>query len=323
MEFPITKAERSGVSPIIAFWGPSSSGKTMTALLVARGIVGPKGKIGVIDTENKRAMLHADVAMGEGGEPWLHLDLQPPFTSERFTGAGQALISEGCDIIIVDSGSHAWEGYGGTVDQAAEQPGYGISRWLKPKTDHKKMVDTFLRASIPIIWCLRSKSLTEQRRDNKSGKQIVANRGLTPISEKGLIYEMTISILLGLDHKPVFFDENSRYNAVPEIVPVKCPKDLENEIKPGQFIGVEFGQSITKWIESGKHFDKRENDLLNIARDIAYMGEGALQRHWATLSNADKKILKVHMDKELKPLATANNPKKEEPEEDLSFTKAQ
>ncbi|MBF0186198.1 MAG: ATP-binding protein, partial [Magnetococcales bacterium] len=40
-------------------WGGSSSGKTYSALRLARGLVGPQGKIGVIDTENRRALFYA------------------------------------------------------------------------------------------------------------------------------------------------------------------------------------------------------------------------------------------------------------------------
>jgi len=39
----------------VALCGPEGSGKTLTALKIARGICGSRGRIAVIDTENGRA----------------------------------------------------------------------------------------------------------------------------------------------------------------------------------------------------------------------------------------------------------------------------
>ena len=41
--------------------GPSGSGKTFSSLKLARGLVGPTGKIAFIDTENGSGKLYADL----------------------------------------------------------------------------------------------------------------------------------------------------------------------------------------------------------------------------------------------------------------------
>ena len=45
----------------MAVTGPAGSGKTLTALLVARALVGKQGKIAVLDTEHGSASKYADV----------------------------------------------------------------------------------------------------------------------------------------------------------------------------------------------------------------------------------------------------------------------
>jgi len=313
-DFIIEPAERKGAPPLIAFWGPSTCGKTLTALLVARGYVGPKGTIGVIDTENKRALYHAAAARGEGGAPWLHLSLEPPFSPDRYSAACDALTLKGCDAIIIDSGSHVWEGEGGVLDMADKFEGHGLQKWKVPKTAYKRMVNHLLRAPIPIIWCLRSKEGFEQVVER--GKKNVVNRGIVPISGKGLIYEMTISVLLGLDHKPAFRDEGAPYNAHPSISPVKMPDGAENLIQPGEYLGVQFGSEIAAWVNTGTEFNKHEAELLQVARDVATMGTERLTQHMGSLSEDDKKLLRPHWNSELKPLAKEYDAPPEESAQD-------
>ena len=56
----IAPAERAGAHLLIQLYGPPRSGKTYTALRIARGMVGAKGKIGMLDTESGRARLYSD-----------------------------------------------------------------------------------------------------------------------------------------------------------------------------------------------------------------------------------------------------------------------
>src|SRR5437899_8067002 len=60
----IAPAERAGAHLLIQLYGPPRSGKTYTALRIARGMVGPKGQIGVLDTESGRARLYSDKIPG-------------------------------------------------------------------------------------------------------------------------------------------------------------------------------------------------------------------------------------------------------------------
>ena len=58
----------------MAIYGPAGCGKSLTSLLIAREIVGPKGKIAVLDTEHGSSTKHArkvrfDVEMLTGARP--------------------------------------------------------------------------------------------------------------------------------------------------------------------------------------------------------------------------------------------------------------
>src|SRR5260221_10756208 len=60
----IAPAERAGAHLLIQLYGPPRSGKTYTALRIARGMVGATGKIGMLDTESGRARLYSDKVPG-------------------------------------------------------------------------------------------------------------------------------------------------------------------------------------------------------------------------------------------------------------------
>lgn len=142
----IKPAVRAFQPALIALWGGSSSGKTFSALRLARGLVGPHGKIGFVDTKNRRGLFYA----GQAGGLWDHLDLQPPFTPERYIEAFRAFEhAGGYNSVIIDSASHVWEG--GVMKQADNNSSKGLSKWAKPKKSLKKMINVLLRSHCHVI----------------------------------------------------------------------------------------------------------------------------------------------------------------------------
>lgn len=294
-------AQRRATPALISLWGPSGCGKTFTALHIARGLVGPEGKIGVIDTENKRACFYADEAGG-----WLHLDLQPPFSPERYTAAFSAFERAGVGCIIVDSMSHVWEGEGGVLDMAEAQTPRdgrmmdGLAKWKAPKTAYKRLVNVLLRAPCHVIFCLRAKESVKQ--EGKGPRAEIVKDGLAPICGKGFIYEMTVSALLGQDHKPVFPDADGPYKAEPMTTPVKAPKGLEAIFRRGEYLGEATGRMIAEWVAGGVAVDHEAETALRVARDIATLGMPRLTQHAGGQDEATKAILRQHWA-ELKHIA--------------------
>src|SRR5260370_2688833 len=103
MSFEIHPATRQGIKPLVGFYGKSGSGKTLSALYLARGIVGRSGKITLIDSESGRGSIFAD--MVPGGYNVLNLDA--PFSPGRYE---EAIVEaeKTADVVMVDSLSHEW-----------------------------------------------------------------------------------------------------------------------------------------------------------------------------------------------------------------------
>lgn len=299
--FEFKPAIREGTPPLIGIWGPSNSGKTLTALLIARGLVGPRGRIGFVDTENKRAKFYAaDV----GG--WEHLDFQPAFTPDRYSAAFRASQEIGQDVTIVDSMSHVWEGEGGVLDMAdsgrsqSGAPLSGLKKWQAPKMAYKRMMNSLLRSPKPVIFCLRTKEGVKQVGKGSSAE--IENIGAQPICGKGFIYEMTVSVLLGFDHCPVFPDSPMKVD--PLIPALKAPRDLFDKIFfPGRMLGIETGERIAEWVHGAPQpFDAVQAELERVARDVSTMGSAALERHWKSIGAPGQHALK-HIKEELKSIA--------------------
>jgi len=190
MNFTIKPATRVGINPLIVAYSESGCGKTYSALLLARGMAGPSGKIVVADSESGRASLYADV-LPSGFETF---DLCSPFSPERYVQAIDAIEASGAVIGIIDSGSHEWEGPGGVLDMAGEieekSGKAGLHCWKKPKFEHAKFVQRLLRIKIPIIVCLRAKYKSRQLKEN--GKTVIVKDETTsPIQAEDFIFEAT------------------------------------------------------------------------------------------------------------------------------------
>ena len=101
----IRPAVRAGSKLVIGIAGQSGSGKTLTALYMARGMVDNTSEIGFLDTENRRGSLYADELDG----PFQIGDLFYPFSPERYAAAIKEFQAAGVKVLIVDSISHEWE----------------------------------------------------------------------------------------------------------------------------------------------------------------------------------------------------------------------
>lgn len=302
--FEIKKATRKATPALIALWGPSGSGKTYSALELARGLVGPNGKIGIIDTENGRAEFYSERVGG-----WYHLDLQPPFAADKYVLALEKFQNEGgFDCVIIDSMSHVWSGIGGVLDQAEQSNYRGIKKWQKPKSDFNRMVDNLLRSPTDVIFCLRAKNASVQRADGN-----IERIGMTPICESNFIYEMTVSILLGQDHKPHFKDTDKFFNN-PEYPGIKAPQEIFEKINPHEFLSEKTGEMIKKWISGGSEYDSELLKLQKVAREMAGSGLDNFKRYWESISKADRKALEL-IKEELKFDAALADKKAAEQEE--------
>ncbi|GKX54061.1 hypothetical protein SOASR030_01730 [Leminorella grimontii] len=224
------KAMRKKAKLRLALTGPSGSGKTYSALLVAKGI---GGKIAVIDTEKGSASLYSDICEFDV------LELEPPFTPERFIEAINTAEKAGYDSLIIDSITHEWGGVGGClelVDTIAKTKfkGNSWSAWSEINPRHRLFLDAILRSPMHIIATMRSKTETAQVEEN--GRKKVAKLGMKSEQRDGVEYEFTT--VLDLTH------ENHYANAT------KDRTKLFSNADP-VILNEDTGKALLEWLESG------------------------------------------------------------------------
>lgn len=251
MSFEIKPATRQGVIPWIDLYSESGCGKTFSSLLLARGIAGASGKIGMLDSESGRGGLYADVIPGG----YSIVNIEPPFNPARYIEALTVLFQSGAAVVVVDSMSHEWEGIGGVTDMAVaneEKSGrQGLHNWKGPKMEHAKLVQFLLRSPVPVICCVRAKHKTRQikgtpelaeagaiRRDQIGKTVILKDEAPSPIQAEDFIFESTAHALILKDHTIVLSKCSH-----PELR--KCfPLDGKAPLT------IEHGQAIARWCQT-------------------------------------------------------------------------
>lgn len=192
-QLQLKKATRKKVKLRLNLSAPSGAGKTYGALLLAKGLVGSWDKIAVIDTENGSASLYEHLG------DFNVIDLAPPFSPERYIQAIDACVSEGMEVIIIDSSSHEWSGPGGCLEineklAQAKYRGNTWSAWNETTPRHDAFVQKVLHCDAHIITCTRSKMETIMGEDKKIKKV-----GMKDIQRDGWEYELTVSLSIDRD----------------------------------------------------------------------------------------------------------------------------
>ena len=164
MTFSFRPAKRSEAKPLIGFYAESGFGKTWSALLLARGFVGPDGKIGMIETEGGRG--EANVGREPVGQ-YLVRPIRGNFSPAEYGKAIAEAEEAKLDALIIDSASHEWEGAGGVLSMAADNQSNGVKGvlvWQKPKIEHQRnFMLRLMQTPIPlVIVCMRAKYPMEE-----------------------------------------------------------------------------------------------------------------------------------------------------------------
>lgn len=255
------QAKRTDVNLLIGLAGGTGSGKTYTALRLAKGIAGTK-RFCLIDTEAGRALHYADQFDFDHG------DLAPPFTPMAYQDAIMAADAAGYPVIVVDSASHEWSGDGGCLDwQEAEldrmagddwkkREACKMAAWIRPKMAHKHMVARMLQVRAHLILCFRAEPKVEMVKEGgkweiRPKQSLTGLDGWIPVSEKNLPFELTASFLLTAEApgipKPIKLQEQHR-----AMFPIDKP------------ITEESGERIARWASGGSTATQKgfDNDKL-------------------------------------------------------------
>lgn len=224
-----TKATKQATSIKLAISGPAGSGKTYSALLIAKGL---GGKTAVLDTEGGSASLYADFF---DFDTWDELDPNG-FPPEYFIYVIKAAEEAGYQNLIIDSLSHEWNGRGGCLELAdaiarAKYRGNTFTAWNDVTPRHNRLVNIILNTRLNIIATMRAKSDYIINKDEKTGKSTPQKVGLASIQRDGMDYEFTTMFELDRDSH------------------IACAgKDRTSLFRDPALITEETGQRIAKWL---------------------------------------------------------------------------
>lgn len=197
-QWRMQSARREKVPILVGIAGASGSGKTFSALRIARGmqeVIG--GDIAVIDTEARRALHYADRFR------FHHIQFDAPFGSLDYLEALEYAHAKGARNIVVDSCSHEHEGSGGMLEyheaevkrlggtDYAKRERVKMLAWQAPKGARRRLINRILQMEGNFVFCFRAKKGLKIR----TGEEPL-ELGWVPISGDEWVYEMTLSCLL-------------------------------------------------------------------------------------------------------------------------------
>lgn len=274
----------------IGISGGSGTGKTYSALLMARGIAErvtgkPGAPIGYVDTENRRA-LHYKSAFPE----MLHYDMQAVdeagnmigFGPERWIHVLDAAEAAGLPVVILDSFSHAWEGVGGVLDLHAEtldrltggndnlKNQRSQLAWAQVKPRYRRLIDRIVRAKTNVIICTRAKPVMQDPKTRQNARDTKTRRKdvpWDPAADGDLMFEMTTMVIL---------DPSAPGCPVHQI---KVADQFKGLLDPRRPLGVETGRAMAEWAQ-GQGDQQKQKDILDAARAEARKGKDAFTAWW-------------------------------------------
>lgn len=320
-DFTPAQDDRAPLTIAVSFAGGSGTGKTYSALRLARGIAGNK-PFGFIDTENRRA-LHYRAEFPE----MRHLDFSPIFENriigfppERWIAAINAAEKAGLPVVVIDSFSHAWEGIGGVLEMqeaaldklvdesAARRPGalapdrdkFSQLAWASVKPRYRRLLERIIRAKCHVVMCIRAKPVMQAwNRDAKKMQNARATklrRNDLPwdiAADRDLVFEMTASFLMDPD-KP----------GVPIVL--KCADAFKGIFAQGRMIDEAAGRAMHQW-SIGEDEETRANKrLLDTARDEARKGQAAFTEWWKGIGKPDRALVNTIVEECKKLCAEAD-----------------
>lgn len=232
------KAEKRKAKLRLGLVGPAGSGKTYSALRLAKGL---GGRVALIDTESGSGDLYAS------SFDYDVLQLGAPFTAQKYLDAITAAESEGYDVIILDSISHLWAGEGGLLDLQGKVAGMAgknsYTAWRDVTPLHNRFIDRMLGSKCHVIATMRAK--TEYvLEDNGHGKMAPKKVGMAPVQREGLDFEFSL-----------VFSVDASHNA-------QASKDRTSLFPPERVIqlGEDVGRELSDWLNDGTEPPKPKCD---------------------------------------------------------------
>ncbi len=292
----------------VALVGPTNSGKSFSALRLARGIAGPKGKIAAGDTEGGRLLhlkKHFDFDIAR---------VNPPHRPERYLELAKDAQGAGYDCLLIDSATAEWRGIGGCLDWIdsnldaiverrranATERGWQfdeektrasnkLAASIEPKMQHKLMVSGFLGLTIPIIFSIRGEMTLDP--DTKKEK-------FKAQCQPGFLYEVSVSFRLA--------------TAAKGIIDLSDPEGWKMEgdhakiFRNGEQLSERHGEQLIAWARGGTQEPTIDPGLIAEANEAAAHGLDAYGAFWKRITADQRKSLQAGHDARKSTAATAD-----------------
>lgn len=191
----------------IALTGPTGSGKTLTALKLAKGF---GGKTIVIDTERDTARLythHPDTP-----KPYYIFNLKN-YAPAAYIRVIDEAMAQDCKVCVIDSITPSWTGKGGVLEIADGD----FRGWKTATPEYQKLVDklTGCNHQMHVIVTLRAKMGYAVQINPSTGRMEVTKLGEKPIHRDEFLYEFDLVGDMDQDHSIYFGGVGkSRYEAL-------------------------------------------------------------------------------------------------------------
>lgn len=230
-----TKATKKQAKLRLALFGVSGSGKTYSALRIAKGL---GGNIAVIDTENHTACKYSD-----------RFDFDVCECEKASINNLMTLLSDASeyDVLIIDSLTHAWDELLDEVNRIAKTKfgGNSWSAWSEGTPKQRAFIKALLDFKGHLIVTMRSETTWEVQ-ENDKGKKVPVRIGTAPKQGKSIEYEFDMLINLSQDHTAhILKDRTGKYQD-------ECLELLDENL----------GKELGEWLSVGEVV-KKEQALTN------------------------------------------------------------
>lgn len=199
------EAEKKDIKLKLGVSSLSGGGKTISSLLIMKGLLSKIEDLGIIQTENGRAQFYID-RIGK----FKVLEITPPFSPDKFIEAIDMAEKSGLKALIIDSMSDQWAGLGGLLDVhqgITDTVRNSFSAWKKANPMHEAVFTRILSSPLHIIATFKKKA--DYVMENVNGKQAPKKVGLADVAREGTEYRWALQFDLDREsHKASVVKDN-------------------------------------------------------------------------------------------------------------------
>ncbi len=232
---PLELATRDKIYLRACILGATGSGKTATSFLFATALAKRyKGKIGIIDTQNRQSLDYVGTRFAPLGFYPIHLQKGTPLG--YVNALGQFAKEGDFAVVIIDSMSDAWQGEGGVLEIAGDNAEF--KDWGPAKRDNFKLMTTIQRAPFHIIATVLADTsyvISTEVRDGKTKMAGVEIVGTKPIQDRKMMPKFPLQLSMDQYHKMTVTRTSFE------------PYDRMIVEKPGE----EWMQPLMEWMDKG------------------------------------------------------------------------